>query len=167
MCVYVCVCLPLGWRRIPRAGIRYQCYISPSGTGWRRTAPPTEWNRVWPHSRRSLHAQIWSTPWPQKICMPSCPDHGQRAPLVAWRSWCGGPAYRQHHLWKRERQTRIASNSKIWPETDKVSDFWTECHHVRFVPQLRRGNAMVFMPVSMCEFACSVIKTSYEPADGF
>ena len=89
---------PLGWHRIPRAKTRCQCCTSPSETKWMRTAPPTGCNRAWQRSRHSPHAQIWSRRWLQRRCRPSCPDRGQRAPLMGWRSWCDGPVYHQHHL---------------------------------------------------------------------
>lgn len=103
--------LPLGWCRIPRAETGCRCCISPNVTGWRRTAPPTVCNRVWSHSRHSPHAQIWSTRWPRKTRTPSCPDRGQTAPPVAWRSWCGEPAYRPHRLHNPEK-TGIVSKQQ-------------------------------------------------------
>lgn len=108
-CGCSCGSLPLDWCRTPRAGTRRRCCTSPSGTGWRRTAPPTGCSTASPRSRRSPRAQIWSTPWPRRRCTPSCPDRGRTVLPKAWRSLCGEPVYRQRRL----DQTKTRSHIRV------------------------------------------------------
>lgn len=110
----MCVSSPLDWRRIPRAETRCRCYIFPNEIGWKRKVPPRGCNTVWPHLRRSPHAQIWSTQWPQRRCRPSCPARGQTAPQVAWKSWCAAPVYHQHRLNKTKKDTHHKQYIFMW-----------------------------------------------------